>query len=139
MKTQPKTSDEATGLAAVEAYLAAVPEPSRAMLLQIRAAIRAAVPAEAVECISYGVPAFRLGQGVAGYAAGKNFLSYYPMSGRVITALREELAAYEATSGSVHFPLDEPLPVDLIGKLVAARLKELEKKRVSELAHISNG
>lgn len=113
----------------IEAYLAAVPEPARTTLLKVRAAIRAAAPPEATEGFSYGGPAFKLKKSLAGYAACKDFCSYYPMSGRVITALREDLKNYETTSGSIHFSLDKPLPSTLIKKLIQARLAEIEKKK----------
>jgi len=95
----------------------------------VREAIRGAAPAEAAEGFHYGVPAFKLGTGLAGYAAGKKFCSYYPMSGRVITRLAKELSSYETTSGSIHFPLDKPLPASLVQKLVKAGMAELEKKK----------
>jgi uncharacterized protein YdhG (YjbR/CyaY superfamily) len=113
----------------IEAYLAAIPEPGRTTLLKVRAAIRAAAPPEATEGFSYGVPAFKLKKPLAGYTARKDFCSYYPMSGRVITALREDLKNYEITSGSIHFSLDKPLPSTLIKKLIRARLAEIEKKK----------
>ena len=114
----------------VEKYLADVAEPARTTLQKVREAIRAAAPAGAAECFSYGVPAFRLSNGsLAGYAVRKNFCSYYPMSGRVITKLKEELKSYTTTSGAIQFPLDKPLSTALIKKLVKARLSEIEKKK----------
>ncbi len=113
----------------VEAYFEVLPEPAQSTLQAVRAAIRAAAPPEATEGFSYGVPAFKLGTGLAGYAAGKKFCSYYPMSGRVITKLAKELSGYETTAGSIHFPLDQPLPEPLVEKLVKARMAELEKKK----------
>ncbi len=117
----------ASGPAAVDAWFATLPEPARSTLATVRERIRAAAPPESTEEFGYGVPAFRCGALLAGYSAGKKFLSYYPMSGRVIHHLAEDLAAYETTSGSIHFPLDKPLPTPLIKKLVAARLKEIRE------------
>jgi uncharacterized protein YdhG (YjbR/CyaY superfamily) len=122
-------TDSPAGVAEVEAYFAKLKEPARSTLQAVREAIRAAAPAEATEGFYYGVPAFKLSTGLAGYAAGKKFCSYYPMSGRVITKLAKELSSYEKTSGSIHFPLDEPLPVSLIQKLVKTRMAELETKK----------
>jgi len=127
MKKLPANSP--TDVAQVEAYFAKLPEPARSTLQAVREAIRDAAPPEATEGFSYGVPAFKLGAGLAGYAAGKKFCSYYPMSGRVITKLAKELIGYETTPGSIHFPLDQPLPASLVKKLVQARLAELEKKK----------
>ena len=121
--------DLSGGIAEVEAYFAKLSEPARSTLQAVREAIRAAAPPEATEGFSYGVPAFKLDTGLAGYAAGKKFCSYYPMSGRVITKLAGDLEGYEKTSGAIHFPLDQPLRAPLIRKLVKARLAELEKKK----------
>lgn len=129
MKAKKSAISENVSPQDIEAYLSKVPEPAQATLRAVREAIRKVAPAEAEEKFSYGVPAFRLPKGsLAGYAAGKEFCSYYPMSGRVITKLARELKGYATTSGSIHFPLDEPLPDSLVQKLVAARLAELEKK-----------
>lgn len=122
-------ADSPTGIAEVEAYLAKLQEPAHSTLQKVREAIRAAAPSDATEGFYYGVPAFKLGAGLAGYIARKNFCSYYPMSGRVITKLAKELSGYEKTSGAIHFPLDKALPALLVKKLVIARLAELEKKK----------
>ena len=123
-----------SGIAEVEAYLAAIPEPARTTLLTVRETIRSVTPG-ATEEISYGVPAFRspslpgpvpkAGR-LAGYAAGKNFCSYYPMSGSVLTTLKDAIKAYPTTKGALQFPLDKPLPLALIKKLIQTRLKEIE-------------
>jgi uncharacterized protein YdhG (YjbR/CyaY superfamily) len=114
----------ASEFASVDDYLAALSEPARTTLETMRARLRAEMPT-ATEGFSYGVPAFKVnGKGIAGYNAGRTFCSYYPMSGRVITKLADELAAYETTSGAIHFRLDKPLPVRLIRLLVRARLAE---------------
>jgi len=125
----PQQASTANSLEAVERYLAAIPEPARGTILQVRETIRESLPASATEEMGYGVPAFRSGQLVAGYAAGRKFCSYYPMSGRVITKLAADLQSYELTKGAIHFPLDKPLPAALIKKLVQARLLEIEAKR----------
>ena len=109
----------------IDAYLSAVDEPKRSTLEALRRSIRAAVP-EAEEGISYGMPAFRVdGKVVAGFAAFKNHLAYLPHSGSVLAELAEELAGYERTSGSLHFAIDQPLPDDLVRRLVDAKLTQL--------------
>jgi uncharacterized protein YdhG (YjbR/CyaY superfamily) len=118
----------------VEEYFTRLAEPARSTLQAVREAIRAAAPPEATEGFSYGVPAFKLNQALAGYAAGRKFCSYYPMSGRVITKLAQDLSSYETTSGSIHFALDKPLPASLIKKLVKARMAELVTKKKPETA-----
>ena len=118
-----------SGTAEVEAYLAAIPEPARTTLLTVRETIRSIVPGATQE-ITYGVAAFRSPEPnagrLAGYAAGKKFCSYYPMSGSVLTALRDAIQAYTTSSGALQFPLDKPLPATLIRKFVQTRLKEIE-------------
>jgi len=109
----------------VDAYLSEVDEPKRSTLEAVRRSIRAAVP-EAEEGISYGMPAFRVGgKVVAGFAAFKNHLAYLPHSGSVLAELTDELAGYECTSGSLHFAIDEPLPDDLVRRLVEVKLAQL--------------
>ncbi len=109
----------------VDRYLEGLDEPARATLDQLREDIRAVIP-EAEQVISYGMPAFRLGgKVVAGFAAFKNHLSYLPHSGSVLDALRDDLDGYTHTKGSLHFPLDSPLPRPLVKKLIATRLSQL--------------
>ena len=114
-------------VAAVEAYLAKVPEPTRSALKTVRATLRALLP-EATEGLSYGMPAFKLRKTpVVGYAAFADHCGFYPMSGSVVAALEADLAGYQTSKGGVRFSLDAPLAPELIGKLVKARLAELEK------------
>jgi uncharacterized protein YdhG (YjbR/CyaY superfamily) len=109
----------------IDSYLAGLDEPKRSTLEQLRRSIHAAVP-DAEECISYGMPAFKvLGKTVAGFAAFKNHLSYLPHSGSVLPSLAADVAGYEGTKGSLHFPIDQPLPAAMVKKLVEARLQEL--------------
>jgi len=109
----------------IDSYLAGVEEPKRSMLEQLRQDILAALP-HAEECISYGMPAFKVeGKTVAGFAAFKNHLSYLPHSGSVLDALEPDLAGYEYTKGSLHFPIDKPLPTPLVRKLLTTRLAHL--------------
>lgn len=106
----------------VDAYLAGVEEPKRSTLEALRRSIRVIVPG-AEECISYGMPAFRVsGKAVAGFAAFKNHLAYLPHSGEVLASLGDRLDGYERTSGSLHFAVDEQLPDELVRALVDAKL-----------------
>lgn len=114
------------GAAEVDAYLAAVPEPQRSVLEDLRRRIRSAAP-DASEGISYGMPAFLLsGKPLAGYAASKGHCSYFPMSGSVVATLGDRLAGYETRKGTVHFQAAAPLPTDLVAALVSARRREIE-------------
>ncbi len=108
----------------IDQYLATLDEPKRATLAQLRDTIVAIVP-DAEQCISYGMPAFKLrGKTIAGFAAFKSHLSYLPHSGSVIPRLVKETEGYTKTKGSLHFPVDKPLPTKLVKKLLDARMAE---------------
>ena len=108
----------------IDRYLERLDEPKRATLSQLRATIAAIVP-DAEQCISYGMPAFKLeGKTIAGFAAFKSHLSYLPHSGSVISRLAKETERYTTTKGSLHFPVDEPLPKELVRKLLDTRMAE---------------
>ncbi len=105
-------------------YLGALDDPKRATLTQLRDTIVAILP-EAERCISYGMPAFKLeGKTIAGFAAFKNHLSYLPHSGSVIRRLAEDTEGYTKTEGSLHFAVNEPLPKELVKKLLDTRMAE---------------
>ena len=110
--------------AEIDEYLDRLDEPKRSTLRRLRHDILAVIP-DAEECISYAVPGFKLaGKTVAGFAAFKNHLSYLPHSGSVFAELTEELAGYEKSSGALRFPVDQPLPPELVEKLIAVRLRQ---------------
>lgn len=109
----------------IDSYLATLDADQRSVLQQLRRRILDVVP-DAEECISYGMPAFKVdGKTVAGFAAFKNHLSYMPHSGSVLRTLADDLAGYEMTKGSLHFAVDEPLSANLINKLFTTRKREL--------------
>ncbi len=116
----------------VKAYLARVPEPARSTLLQVREVIRSAAPAEAEECISYRMPAFRYKGALVAYAAFKDHCSFFPMQSSLIDQMREELAEYRTAKGTLQFPLDKPLPDRLVRKMVRLRVAENERRARSE-------
>jgi len=108
----------------IDDYLDTLEEPKRTTLAHLRDTIMAIVP-DAEECISYGMPAFKLrGKTIAGFAAFKNHLSYLPHSGSVIPQLAKETERYTSTKGSLHFPIDKPLPETLVKELLAVRMAE---------------
>jgi uncharacterized protein YdhG (YjbR/CyaY superfamily) len=112
--------------ATIPAYLATVRPDRRAALQRLRWTIRAILPA-AEECISYGLPAFRLdGEVVAGFAATASGCSYYPFSGSTLRTLAGELEGYSRTRSALHFEPGAPLPVALVRKLLRARRAELK-------------
>ena len=106
----------------VDAYLLQQPGPTRMMLEGLRQTIKEAAP-EATEMISYMMPAFKF-HGMLVYFAGyKNHIGFYPTSS-AIKAFHKELSAYAGAKGTVRFPLDKPLPLKLIKKIVKFRAKE---------------
>lgn len=108
----------------VDKYIASLEEPKRGTLEALRRTILEIIP-EAEECISYGMPAFRLeGKVIAGFAAFKNHLSYLPHSGSVIAELGEAVASYKTSSGTLQFAIDKPLPKALVKKLIAIRKRQ---------------
>jgi uncharacterized protein YdhG (YjbR/CyaY superfamily) len=116
----------------IDEYLVALDQPKRSTLQTLRQTILAIIP-DAEECISYGMPAFRLdGKVIAGFAAFKNHLSYLPHSGSVLGELSDDLAGYKSTDGSLHFPIDKPLPRALVKKLIAKRLDEVRRRATDE-------
>lgn len=108
-----------------DAYLAKLSADKRATLEKVRRAIRAAAP-DAVEGMSYGMPAFIQGKPVAGYSASAGHCSYFPMSGAITAQFEDELEKYEVSKGGFRFPIGKPPPATLIRKLVKARLAEIE-------------
>lgn len=121
-KDAPRTIDE---------YLESFPEDVRRRLQELRAAIRAAAP-DAKERISYRMPAFFYGAGVLVYfAAFKNHISLFPTESGV-DAFRRELAPYRTSKGTIHFPLDRPLPLKLVARIVKFRAAENRLRAASK-------
>ena len=110
----------------IDAYIAALPEPKRETLQEMRRRILEIVP-DAEQKISYNMPAFAInGKVVAGFAAFKNHLAYLPHSGRVFTGLEKELEGFVRTPGSLHFEVDTPLSRELIAALIEEKMQVLE-------------
>jgi uncharacterized protein YdhG (YjbR/CyaY superfamily) len=113
----------------IDEYLAAVPEPARGTLEKVRAAIRSAVPPEATEAISYRIPTFRYKGGLVAFAAFSKHCSLFPMSLAVMETFKSDLKKFHTFKGTIHFPLDKPLPAALLKKLVKARIAKKERKK----------
>lgn len=108
----------------VDAYIAAQPEAARPVLERVRTIIRQTAPA-VEELISYQIPAFRLDGEYVTYLAGfKRHYSLYPVSARLLEALGDELAPYLAGKGTMRFALADPVPEELIGRIVEVRAAE---------------
>lgn len=117
---------DSSALKTIDEYIAAFPPEIQAILHKIRAIVRAAAP-EAQEAISYQMPTFKLHGNLVHFAAYKNHIGFYPVPSG-IEHFKAELAPYLGGKGSVRFPLDKPIPYDLIEKVVIFRVKEnLEK------------
>ncbi|MGC2108561.1 MAG: DUF1801 domain-containing protein [Candidatus Korobacteraceae bacterium] len=131
VKSGKRTSAAKKGHAApktVDEYLARVPEPAHGSLKKVRSAIRAAAPADATETISYGIPAFKYHGTLVWFAAFSNHCSLFPTAA-VIDEFQDELKGFPTSKGTIHFPIDKPLPAALIRKLVKARVAQVESKK----------
>ncbi len=111
----------------VDEYLAGVPEPARSTLKRMRAVIRSAVPSEATETISYGIPTFKYKGSLVWYAAFSDHCSLFPTAA-VIRAFKNELKGFQTSKGTIRFPVDKPLPTALVKKMVKARVAQVEHK-----------
>lgn len=117
LKTKQVTIDE---------YIAGFPAATQKLLEQMRAVIKKAAPA-AEEAMKYGIPTFVLNGNLVHFAGYKAHIGFYPAPDGIKT-FEKELAAYKSSKGAVQFPLDEPMPLDLITKIVKFRVKQnLEK------------
>jgi uncharacterized protein YdhG (YjbR/CyaY superfamily) len=115
MRSKPRTIDE---------YLAGITGDQRVALEKLRKTIRAAAPG-VEECISYGIPAFRLnGRPLVFFGAWANHCSFYPGSSRTLEKFRSDLARFQITKGTVRFSPGNTLPIALIRRLVKARMAE---------------
>jgi uncharacterized protein YdhG (YjbR/CyaY superfamily) len=106
----------------ISRYIAGFPGSVRAQLARLRAAIRKLVPG-AKETIAYGIPTFVLNGNLVHFAGYKTHIGFYPTS-TGISRFKKELARYHTSRGTVQFPLDKPLPLGLIRKIVRFRIKE---------------
>jgi uncharacterized protein YdhG (YjbR/CyaY superfamily) len=110
----------------VDQYLAGVPEPGRSTLEKVRAVIRSVVPEETTEVISYGMPTFKYKRGLVAIAAFSDHCSFFPLGSSVLDAFKEDLKPFRVSKGTLHFPLDKPLPAALVKKIVKARIAQNE-------------
>ena len=117
-RTTPKNIDE---------YIQMFPDAIQMILESLRQAIRAAAP-EAEETISYQIPTFKQNGALVHFAAFKKHIGFYPTSSGIV-AFQEELSGYERSKGTVRFPIDQPLPLDLVRDMVKFRVRENLEKR----------
>jgi uncharacterized protein YdhG (YjbR/CyaY superfamily) len=110
--------------ATIEEYLAAVPDDKRAALERLREQIHAVVP-DATQVISYGMPTFRLdGRWLVAFGVAKAHCSFYVGGGGAFKAYADELVGYRLWKGTINFKPDQPLPAELVTKIVQMRLAE---------------
>ena len=112
MSAKPKT---------IDAYLADVSDDKRTALEKLRKTIRSAAPA-AEECISYGIPGFRLNGYLVGFGAGKNHCAFYP--GGIISDFATELKSYETSKGTIRFQPNKPIAAALVRRIVKSRVAQ---------------
>ena len=113
----------------VDEYFDRLSDPALSALHKIRQAIRSVVPPEATEIISYNIPAFRHKKMLVWYAAFTNHCSLFPTKA-VLEALKDELKGCTVSKGTVQFPLDKPMPIELIKKLVRARVAKNASNKI---------
>lgn len=118
------------GFNSIDEYIASFPEDIQNILNDIRATIRAAAP-EATEKISYQMPTFFLNGNLVHFAGFKTHIGFYPTPSG-IDEFKAELSKYKGSKGSIQFPIDQPVPLDLIAKIVKYRVSENLKKAASK-------
>ena len=112
----------------IDRYIEASPKDVQSILQRLRLTIQKAAP-EAVETISYQMPTFKLnGKGLVYFAAFKNHIGFYPIPSG-IEAFKKELSRYKQGKGSVQFPIDKPIPYDLVRRIVRFRAKENQERK----------
>jgi uncharacterized protein YdhG (YjbR/CyaY superfamily) len=115
----------------IDAYIACFPKDIQKLLTSIRGTISKAAP-KAEESIKYGLPTFVLHGNLVHFGAFKNHIGFYPAP-MGIEEFKKELAPYEQSKGAIRFPLDKPLPLTLISKIVKFRvIKNLDKAKAKE-------
>ncbi|HEX2393989.1 MAG TPA: DUF1801 domain-containing protein [Bacteroidales bacterium] len=111
---------------AVDNYISGFSPDIQKILKEIRKIIRNAAP-EAKEMMNYGIPTFKMGENLVHFAGFKNHIGFYPTPSGIM-AFKKELSVYKSSKGSVQFPLDKPIPYDLIKNITEFRVKELTQK-----------
>ena len=116
----------------IDEYIAGFPKDIQKILEDVRATIRKAAP-EAKEAIKYAMPTFVLNGNLVHFAAFKNHIGFYPAP-TGIEAFKKELSSYKGGKGTVQFPLDKPMPLSLITKIVKFKVKESSKDKIKKIS-----
>ncbi|RZL52073.1 MAG: hypothetical protein EOO93_22690 [Pedobacter sp.] len=115
-----------TNINTIDAYISGFPMHTREMLEQIRSTIKSAAP-DAIEAIKYAIPTFILNGNLIHFAGYKNHIGLYPAPSGM-EQFEEEVAIYKTGKGTLQFPIDQPMPLDLIARIVKFRVQENEAK-----------
>jgi uncharacterized protein YdhG (YjbR/CyaY superfamily) len=117
-----------TDFKSVDEYIASQPETIQSVLARVRSTIRKALP-KAEEAISYQIPVYKLdGRSVLYFAGWKQHYSLYPATAPLVAAFNDDLAPYKVSKGTIRFPLSQPVPVKLIGRIAKFRAKDVAEK-----------
>jgi uncharacterized protein YdhG (YjbR/CyaY superfamily) len=111
----------------VDEYISGFPEETKAILEKIRSTVIKAAPS-AKEMISYGMPAYKINGPIVYFAGYEKHIGFYPTPSG-IDSFKKELSVYKGAKGSVQFPIDKPMPLDLISRIVKYRVEEDKKKK----------
>jgi uncharacterized protein YdhG (YjbR/CyaY superfamily) len=111
----------------MDEYISSFPKDVQDILQSLRRAISESAPG-AVEAVSYGIPTFKLNGNLVHFAAFKNHIGFYPTPSAIV-AFKKELSSYKQAKGSVQFPIDQPMPLGLVKKIVRYRMKENSAKK----------
>jgi uncharacterized protein YdhG (YjbR/CyaY superfamily) len=114
----------------IDEYISTFPPDVQQIVEKLRKAIQDSAP-NAKEAISYGIPAFKLNGDLVYFAAFKKHIGFYPRGPSAIEAFKEELSGYELSKGTIQFPLDQPIPVDLVKRIVKFRIQQNESRKRS--------
>lgn len=121
---------EKSGFQSIDEYIASFPQPTQALLQKVRETVKAAAP-KAKEKISYSMPAYELHGNLVYFGAAKSHIGFYPTPS-AIKAFKNEMVGFHSAAGSVQFPFDQPLPLELITKMVKFRVDENLKKHAAK-------
>ena len=121
---------QASSITTIDEYIAAFPKGTQKLLREMRATIKSAAP-QATEKISYQMPTFHLNGNLVHFAAFKNHSGFYPTPSGIET-FKKELSKYAGSKGAVQFPIDKPLPLTLVKKIVKFRVLENSKKTLKK-------
>ena len=111
----------------IDEYIAMFPQNVQDILMVLRETIQDAAP-KAQEAISYGIPTFKLNGNLVHFAAFKNHIGFYPGGPSAIEAFQEELYHFKQGKGSIQFPIDKPIPLQLVKRIVKFRVNQNEQR-----------